>query len=337
MLRAVVAWCLLLSACRASSARGDAGRDVAIDVSPDSSGGGGGNGVGGGTGKPDGGAAGISGGAGATAGAGGTLGAGGVSGQAGSQVPVCLDAGFVELQVEATGFAEHEGRTVYLYVTTQGGLMLGTASATVQAGAFSARFPNGYQPNSPEQLLWYVDSDGDGRCQSMNGDHVGHQSIEAASVTGSAPRHVDVVDNHDDGFLSADPGMCTGVKEFAHMLDLDVAGSGFSEHEGQSVHLITRTSRNSAVFGSGQATVVGGAFELLFRHAYERFSYQEVLWFIDIDGDGVCSSADHVGYISTNGDNPVGSQVSHVAPQDNHTAKTARNADVCAAMNGCPP
>ena len=37
------------------------------------------------------------------------------------------------------------------------------------------------------------------------------------------------------------------------------------------------------------------------------------------------------------GNDPVGVQVSHTTIKDNHTARTATNADVCAAMNGCPP
>jgi len=327
VLMSVLASCLLLGACRGASSGGAGGSDAAGDASLDSSG----NGEGGQL-ATDGGA-----GVGGTLGAGGTPAAGGASGHSGREVRVCVSDGFVDLLVSAAGFAEHEGRTVYLYVTTQGGQMLGTASAVVRAGVFSARFPNGYQRNAVETLLWYVDSDGDGRCLSANGDHVGHQSIDAFAVTGTEPHQIDIVDNHDDSFSPSDPNMCTGIKEFARMMDLEISGSGFNEHEGQPVYLITRTSRNNAVFAAAQATVAAGAFQFAFRRAYERFTYQEVLWFTDVDGDGVCGPADHVGYASTNGDNPVASQLSQVKIKDNHAATTARNADVCAAMNGCPP
>ena len=51
------------------------------------------------------------------------------------------------------------------------------------------------------------------------------------------------------------------------------------------------------VYGVGTQTVSGGGFVFDFPSAYQRNYMQSISWFIDSDGDGVCSAAagEHVG------------------------------------------
>jgi hypothetical protein len=121
------------------------------------------------------------------------------------------------------------------------------------------------------------------------------------------------------------------------MLDFNITGSGFEAHDGQRLHLLTRTAYNGAIFGAGDAVVAGGGFAFHFPKGYERFTYQEILVFVDVDGDGVCvTGTDHTGYTASSAFNPV-----QIAPpvnqqvMDNHTSRSARGADICVIMNGC--
>jgi hypothetical protein len=62
---------------------------------------------------------------------------------------------------------------------------------------------------------------------------------------------------------------------------------------------------------------------------------EEIFWFVDADGDGLCTSADHRGYAVT----PiVATEVDQVNVDitDNHTNETPNGVDVCVVLNGCP-
>ena len=144
-----------------------------------------------------------------------------------------------------------------------------------------------------------------------------------------------ITDNHVRT-TSRNVDICNPAVPFGDMMDINITGTGFQAHDGQRVHLLTRTAYNGAIFGSGEAVVTGGGFAFHFPKGYVRFTYQEMLVFVDVDGDGVCvPGTDHTSYSATSAFNPV--QIAPVDEQvmDNHTSNTARNADVCVVMNGC--
>ena len=116
---------------------------------------------------------------------------------------------------------------------------------------------------------------------------------------------------------------------------MDITATGFAAHDGATVRLLTRTGQNGAVFGAGQTTIAGGKFSLHFPSAYQQFTYQEILWFVDIDGDGVCTIADHRGGVSSSAFTPTGSAAVTMPITDNHMTTTTRSADLCAIANGC--
>jgi hypothetical protein len=119
--------------------------------------------------------------------------------------------------------------------------------------------------------------------------------------------------------------------------DFDVVGSGFDAHEGLTVHVLTDSPYNHHVWGTGQATIVGGGFALHFPRGFERTTYQEIFWFIDVDGDGRCATPnDHTGYAATSAFTPLdASAVVQMAITDNHNNVNAGREDVCVIMNGC--
>lgn len=119
------------------------------------------------------------------------------------------------------------------------------------------------------------------------------------------------------------------------MSDLEIAATGFASHDGAIVHLLIRTNLNGAVFGSGQASVVGGAFSMRLPRAFPQFMYPDILGFVDVDGDARCTATDHPGYLAGPAGTATGNEAVALPISDNHKTATSRQADVCTVMNGC--
>lgn len=280
-------------------------------------------------------------GAGGTVGAGGTTGAGG-AGDAPAAACEGVDAGslasrtYVDLDISASGFAEHEGKTVLLETRGNSDGVLGVAKATVTGGGFTIHLPKGYRRAQDQELLWLIDVDGDGVCNDAAGDQTGYVVVTAADPPDAAALAVAITDNHVRKTKS-NVDLCNPAQPFGDMLDIDITAVGFDAHEGQTVRLLTRTVDNGAIFGAGRASVVGGGFAFHFPRGFERFTYQEILYFVDTDGDGRCvGGTDHTSYTVTPAFNPIQNGPVSMQIMDNHTKTSARGADVCVVMNGCP-
>jgi hypothetical protein len=130
-------------------------------------------------------------------------------------------------------------------------------------------------------------------------------------------------------------GTCDGTIPFEEMSNLEIAATGFASHDGAIVHLLIRTNVNGAVFGSGWASVVGGAFSLRLPRAFPQFTYPDILWFVDVDGDARCTATDHPGYYAAPAATATGNEAVALRINDNHETATSRHADVCTVMNGC--
>jgi hypothetical protein len=285
------------------------------------------------------------GGSGGFAGRGGTGGidgggAGGGGGSGGGVDPSCIrpDAQlhkFLNLDVRGDGFGAHEGQAVHLVTRISTSGVLGAGRVTVASGGFAIHFEGGYQRNTSQQLIWFADQDGDGTCNPAMGDHMGYVALGPFDPAADDALAVTISDNHVTD-VAGDPSVCSANRPFGGMTDMNVTATGFAAHDGSTVYVLTRTFQNGAVFGRGQATVASGGFSLHLPRGFVVMTYQEVLWFVDVDGDGVCTANDHLGYTVTAAAVPTGNQPFDQMISDNHTDMSARAADVCVVMNGCP-
>jgi hypothetical protein len=242
---------------------------------------------------------------------------------------------YVDLNITASGFSEHEGQTVFLVTRSNTYGVLGSGSAVVSRGAFAFHFPKGYRRAADQQIIWLLDADGDGVCDDAAGDHTGFFLVSATDPPGAGPVAVAISDNHVR-MTPSGANLCNPGFPFGDMLDMNVTGTGFDADEGRTVHLLARTVDNGAIFASGDAVVASGGFVLHFPRGFERFTYEEIIFFVDVDGDGRCTpGTDDPGYAVTAAFNPTQNVPVDVPLMDNHMAQSARGADVCAVMNGC--
>jgi len=241
----------------------------------------------------------------------------------------------LDLNINASGFAEHEGQTVLLVTRASGEGVLGSGRATVKAGAFTFHFPKGYRRATAQEVLWLLDADGNGVCDEAAGDHTGFAVVSSFDPPGDAAAAITISDNHVRTTASGG-ALCIAGSPFGDMFDMDVTGTGFDAHEGRTVRLLASSLYNGAIFAVGDASVSAGGFALHFPRGYQRFTYEEVFFFVDVDGDGSCTQGvDHPGYISTAALNPTQNVPVAVSVRDNHVTQSSRGIDVCAVMNGC--
>ena len=323
---------LTLSACGKSGGRADGGGATGGGGGAISSSGTGGSSSGGGAGGATSGA----GGAVSTAGAGGAPSIGGGPGACdGIDAGAAAPAPYVDLDVTASGFAEHEGQPVFLLTRANGDRTLGAGRAIVSGGAFSFHFPKGYMRGHAQEILWLLDADGDGVCDAAAGDHTGYAVLSAFDPPGDGVAAVAISDNHVQT-TSSGAGLCVAGMGFGDMMDMNVTGTGFDAHEGRTVHLLARSAYNGAIFAAGDAIVTAGGFAFQFQRGFERFTYEEIFSFVDVDGDGRCTwGTDHPGYTVTPALNPANNSPVEVQVMDNHKIQSDRGADVCVVMNGC--
>jgi hypothetical protein len=338
-------WTLLLvlagaSCSGASNAPGDGGS------SQGGSSGAGGSGAAGGAGG-SGGSAGSAGGGAGTVGSGGAGGTSGTSGGpagrggwgSGGIDPSCVrpDAQlnrFLNLDIRGEAFPD-EHRLEYVYVVTKNASsgIIAAGRATV-GSAFTLHLEGGYERNTVQQIAWFADADGDGRCYSSDGDHFGYIMVGPFDPAGNDAYSVTFRHNDVAG-IPGEANPCVGSRPFGDMAGIGLRATGFEAHERATFYALARNPLNGFVFGRGQYPFLSGQFGLHLPRAYARNLAEEIFWFVDADGDGLCTSADHRGYAVT----PiVATEVDQVNVDitDNHTNETPKGVDVCVVLNGCP-
>jgi hypothetical protein len=243
----------------------------------------------------------------------------------------------LDLKIAGSGFDAHNDLPIRLVTRSSGTAALrGLGRAGIIAGRFTIYVPNGYQRGTDQEIFWFVDVDGDGKCGAAGGDHLGQATVGSIDPAGNEPVEVSVSDDH----TATSPGgtdVCAAMQPLSTMA---VTGSGFGAHERSVIHFWTRTS-NGARLAEGVTNIAAGG-DLLFSQrpfAYERGSNQEVLWFIDAQsGPGrYCDSStgDHVGYRDTGNLDPAANGVVSLAIADTHVESTPGAEEICALMNGC--
>src|SRR3569832_1026602 len=142
---------------------------------------------------------------------------------------------------------------------------------------------------------------------SCSGSHERGASVDAAD----ASHGYDTSDAPGAGAATtaACEGVDAGSAASLSYVDLNITASGFTEHEGQTVFVVTR-SNSYGVLGSGSAVVSGGAFAFHFPKGYRRAADQQIIWLLDADGDGVCDEAggDHTGFFLLSATDPPGAE-----------------------------
>jgi hypothetical protein len=118
-------------------------------------------------------------------------------------------------------------------------------------------------------------------------------------------------------------------------LDFRVSGTGLAAHEGRSVRLVTHNLHDDdRVFGTAEVTIVAGQFEASWLNGYQRWEYQPVDYYIDVDDSGTCTPGVDLGerFISSAwnpvGDEPLDQDITLFPPQPVTT-------DVCQAIDRC--
>jgi hypothetical protein len=242
----------------------------------------------------------------------------------------------LDMKVVGSGFDAHEGESVRLLTRNAGtGALRGIGRGTVFGGRLTVYLPNGYERAADQEILWFVDVDGDGACNAGAGDQLGYARPVGFNPAGNEVLEVSVTD--DPATVPATVDVCSGMQP---LLTMAVTGSGFGAHEGATIYVATRTANGAPLAGTLTSISVGGgaSFSQL-PYAYERTANQQVLWFVDVQRApaGVCdtSSGDDVGYVGTGSLAPVGNGVSNLGITDNHVDATATNEEICAVMNGC--
>lgn len=83
-----------------------------------------------------------------------------------------------------------------------------------------------------------------------------------------------------------------GNREF---LDFEIRGTGFEAHEGAAIRAMTFVQDEpTRIYGASEVTVEGGTFEIAWIRGYQRFMYQTLVLYVDVDGDGMCDPANDV-------------------------------------------
>jgi len=137
------------------------------------------------------------------------------------------------------------------------------------------------------------------------------------------------------------PGADEIVDGRERYLEFEITGTGFHEHNGQVVRVVThKWDDRSRVFAADELLVVDGMIHFLWVDAYERFSYQPVLFYADVDADGRCNPAvDHVWGGPSSAWNPRGNEwysveIEHDVGLGGHLAD-AQAEKYCNLVNAC--
>jgi hypothetical protein len=243
----------------------------------------------------------------------------------------------VDMKVAGSGLEAHERQRVRLLTRSRSTASLrGIGRGIVFGGRFTVYLPNGYERRADQEILWFVDVDGDGRCNASAGDHLGYATVAGLDPTGNDAVAVAVTDDHA-GVVPGDVDVCAGMPPLSTMA---VTGSGFAGHEGARMFFFTRTSTGAPLAGATTSvSATGGVFFSQRPYAYERNANQQVLWFLDSQGSPnvACdvTTGDHVGFLATGAFDPIGNEVVNLVISDNHVEMTTTAEDICAVMNGC--
>jgi hypothetical protein len=95
---------------------------------------------------------------------------------------------FLDMTIIAADFAAHEGQRVYVFTRDYNQKTpLGYGSAVVQQGEFRLEFPEGYARFTYQPIFYFVDVNGDGRCDESAGDHAGYMASNGWNPVANEP------------------------------------------------------------------------------------------------------------------------------------------------------
>ena len=235
---------------------------------------------------------------------------------------------FIDGIVRGAGFDAFEGRFVRLAARTLvGATRLGAARAQIIGGRFTMRLPAGIQRQAAPELLWFVDADGNDKCSATSGDLLGYATPGAFDPPANDPATVSIAASS----LAVVPGnvdVCAAIEPLPTMT---VTSTGFEVDERVPIFVLTRMPSGAPIGAFGTHASAGALPALTF----ERRPGQEVLWFADGTGTGICVTADgaHTGAASTAASAPTGNLTLPIT--DSHAVTTPGGDDVCAVVNGC--
>ena len=188
-----------------------------------------------------------------------------------------------DVRVRGTGFGdavEGKGVTAVLRVQWNGQPMGAQVQGVVEGGGFAFDFADSLWPQSAVRAGWFVDVDGDGRCNA---------AVDVGgSIALAAPFGAHATLAADGGEAGAPD--CALFYDSGH--DLTIGGSGYDAYDGKALEVALAEAETGEIVAVGVAAVQDGAFAVeLPRSLAAGVAYRAAL-LVDVTGDDACGAGD---------------------------------------------
>lgn len=197
------------------------------------------------------------------------------------------DPGPFDLAFNAeTDFAVHDGQPIHVAVIDEATDQVIMTDDQVVGGGFWFYFTDLLEKGKSYRIDYWVDVDGDGNCDNPPEDHMWQAFVSTVGddVTVDVTHNTDFVASACDVFHS-------GLPKF----DVTFNGTGYSPHEGQTVHAMLIRADNDDPRESGTATITNGSFTFTWPLAVDDGLAYYIDFYADVDGNGTCEAGtDHV-------------------------------------------
>lgn len=197
------------------------------------------------------------------------------------------------IHITSEGFDTWAGHMVYITILSDGEEVTSTY-ALLDGEELDLR-GQGFENGANYTISYFVDLDDDAACSAA--DHV--SSLDFPAISRPIEAVFRPTDVNDDALCAADFGWLVDLG-----FHLSVDGTGLDDYEGATVILQAEYFldffpffQDWIPFDRRETTVVDGSVSAMFPHALDDGWEHRVVWFIDVDGDEACSTADVGGVI----------------------------------------
>lgn len=194
-------------------------------------------------------------------------------------------AGAYDLRLRGTGYAPHDGQTIYAALVNASGSVVDRAEAVVTDSSYEIAFLGSLETGASYRIDYYADHDGDGRCSAPPADHVWQTDVPPVSGD------VVIDDAHDPSFAAA---ACDSFP--VTTFDLRLGGSNYAPHDGQTVRAALVDEATDRVVATTESTVTGGTLDISMPAELVEGRAYRLEYYADHNSNGACDAppADHV-------------------------------------------
>jgi len=191
-----------------------------------------------------------------------------------------------DLMFSGTSYAPHEGQQLFVAVVDVAtGTIVAAEQATVTGGSFDFTWIDLLAWGKDYRIDFFADLNEDGDCNPAPEDHVWSTSIAAVSS------NQDVEETHNTDFSST---ACDTFSQASVFYDLTFSGTGYSPHDGQTLHVAVVDDLDDSVLASDSVTVTSGEFSFYWPNVLVEGGNYRIDYYADVDGDGSCADPDHI-------------------------------------------